>query len=75
MTSENNRPEILLSVDHISLSFGGVTALEDINFDNIKNKLIFFKQKMFYYKLNLFYKKIPWFGSRACKKKYFKFKF
>ena len=47
-----------------------IPNLEDINFDNIKNKLIFFKQKMFYYKLNLFYKKIPWFGSRACKKKY-----
>ena len=33
MPVENNRDEILLSVDHISLSFGGVRALEDINFD------------------------------------------
>ena len=33
---------------------------------------IFFKQKMFYYKLNLFYELIPWYGSKACKKKYFK---
>ena len=39
MTSENNRPEILLSVDHISLSFGGVTALEDINFDITKKEI------------------------------------
>ncbi len=39
MTYENNRPEILLSVDHISLSFGGVTALEDINFDITKKEI------------------------------------
>ena len=39
MTAENNRPEILLSVDHISLSFGGVTALEDINFDITKKEI------------------------------------
>ena len=39
MTSEKNRPEILLSVDHISLSFGGVTALEDINFDITKKEI------------------------------------
>ena len=40
MSAENNRPEILLSVDHISLSFGGVRALENINFD-IRKKEIF----------------------------------
>ena len=39
MTAENNRPEILLSVDNISLSFGGVTALEDINFDITKKEI------------------------------------
>ena len=39
MTAENNRPEILLSVDHISLSFGGVSALEDINFDITKKEI------------------------------------
>ena len=39
MTAENNRPEFLLSVDHISLSFGGVTALEDINFDITKKEI------------------------------------
>ena len=40
MPAENNRNDILLSVDHISLSFGGVRALEDINFD-IRQKEIF----------------------------------
>ncbi|MED5516821.1 MAG: ATP-binding cassette domain-containing protein, partial [SAR324 cluster bacterium] len=39
MTSEKNRTEILLSVDNISLSFGGVTALEDINFDIPKKEI------------------------------------
>jgi beta-1,4-mannosyl-glycoprotein beta-1,4-N-acetylglucosaminyltransferase len=43
--------------------------LENINFKNIKNRLIFFEQKMFYYKFNLFYEAIPWFGSRVCRKK------
>jgi NAD(P)-dependent dehydrogenase (short-subunit alcohol dehydrogenase family) len=27
--------------------------------------------KMFYYKFNLLYESVPWFGSRACKKKNF----
>ena len=40
MTPENNRADILLSVVHITLSFGGVRALEDINFD-IRKKEIF----------------------------------
>ena len=40
MSAENNRPDNLLSVDHISLSLGGVRALENINFD-IRKKEIF----------------------------------
>ena len=48
-----------------------IPNLEKINMKNINNKLIFFKQKMFYYKFNLFYKSLPWYGSKACKKKYF----
>ena len=40
MSAENNIADILLSVDQISLSFGGVRALEDINFD-IRQKEIF----------------------------------
>ena len=49
-----------------------IPDLEKINFEKINKKLVFFKQKMFYYKLNLFHKTFPWFGSKACKKKYFK---
>ena len=48
-----------------------IPDLEKINFKKISDKLIFFRQKMFYYKLNLFYRSLPWFGSKACKKKYF----
>ena len=49
-----------------------IPNLEEIDFEKINNKLIFFKQKMFYYKLNLFYAEMPWYGTKACKKKYFK---
>jgi len=47
-----------------------IPNLEKVDFKKIKEKLIFFKQKMFYYKLNLYYKLIPWYGSKACKKKH-----
>ena len=40
MSAENNIADILLSVEQINLSFGGVRALEDINFD-IRKKEIF----------------------------------
>jgi len=49
-----------------------IPNLEKINFSQIKEKLIFFKQKMFYYKLNLYYRSMPWYGTKACKKKHFK---
>jgi beta-1,4-mannosyl-glycoprotein beta-1,4-N-acetylglucosaminyltransferase len=46
-----------------------IPNLKDINFNEINNKIIQFKQKMFYYKLNLHYPNFYWFGSKACKKK------
>ena len=46
-----------------------IPNLEKVNLKTINQKLIFFKQKMFYYKLNLFHKSLPWYGSKACKKK------
>ena len=48
-----------------------IPNLEGIDFDQIKDKLILFKQKIFFYKLNLYYEKFEWFGSKACKKKNF----
>ncbi len=38
-------------------------------FKKSKKNLIIFKQLFFYYKFNLLYELMPWFGSRACKKK------
>ena len=38
-------------------------------FKEVKNNIFIFKQLFFYYKFNLFYDRIPWFGSKACKKK------
>ena len=46
-----------------------IPNLENINFKNIKNKLILFKQKMFYYKFNLFLDNMDCCGSKSCKKK------
>jgi len=48
-----------------------IPNLDEINFNNINNKIIIFKQKIFYYKFNLLYKNLIWYGSRACKKKFF----
>lgn len=48
-----------------------IPDLEKINLNKINNKFIIFKQKIYYYKFNLLYPNVPWFGSRACKKKYF----
>ncbi|MDC0046634.1 hypothetical protein OAJ20_03275 [Candidatus Pelagibacter sp.] len=62
----NNDDLILISdVDEIP-------NLEEINFENIKNQIILFKQDMFYYKLNLKLPDLIWSGTKACKKKYLK---
>jgi beta-1,4-mannosyl-glycoprotein beta-1,4-N-acetylglucosaminyltransferase len=47
-----------------------IPNLNNLDFNKIKEKFIIFKQKLFYYKLNLELKLVPWYGSRACKKKH-----
>ena len=42
------------------------------NFKTSKNNIFIFEQLFFYYKFNLFYDLIPWYGTKACKKKYLK---
>ena len=49
-----------------------IPDLAKVNFNKIKNKIIFFKQKVFYYKLNLELKTLRWIGTKACKKKHLK---
>ena len=46
-----------------------IPNLESKGFINSKKNIILFKQLFFYYKFNLFYDLMPWFGSKACKKK------
>ncbi len=46
-----------------------IPNLNNLNFDNIKEKFIFFNQEMFYYKFNLKLPNYNWVGTRGCKKK------
>ena len=45
-----------------------IPILENINFNEINNKFLFFQQDMFYYKFNLKLNNIKWVGTKACKK-------
>jgi len=46
-----------------------IPNLASQQFQSSSNDLFIFKQLFFYYKFNLLYDKMPWFGSKACKKK------
>ena len=46
-----------------------IPNLESKQFRNSKKDLFIFKQFLCYYKFNLLYDLMPWFGSKACKKK------
>ena len=49
-----------------------IPNLKNVRFQEIKEKLIFFKQEMFYYKFNLKLPNLNWIGTKSCKKKYLK---
>ena len=49
-----------------------IPNLDSVAFQNTNKNFIIFKQLLFYYKFNLFHELVPWFGSKACKKKYLK---
>jgi beta-1,4-mannosyl-glycoprotein beta-1,4-N-acetylglucosaminyltransferase len=49
-----------------------IPNLDSNNFKKSNKNFFIFKQLLFYYKFNLFYELMPWFGSKACKKKYLK---
>ena len=38
-------------------------------FQNSNSNIFIFEQLFFYYKFNLFYDLMPWYGTKACKKK------
>jgi beta-1,4-mannosyl-glycoprotein beta-1,4-N-acetylglucosaminyltransferase len=46
-----------------------IPNLSGLNFNNIKGKIVLFKQDMFYYKFNLRLPNLIWTGTKACKKK------
>jgi len=46
-----------------------IPNLDSKAFLNCKKNIILFKQLFFYYKFDLFYDLMPWYGSKACKKK------
>jgi beta-1,4-mannosyl-glycoprotein beta-1,4-N-acetylglucosaminyltransferase len=46
-----------------------IPKLSKINFNEIVEKIILFKQDMFYYKFNLHLPNLVWTGTKACRKK------
>ena len=48
-----------------------IPNLDNINFSQIKSKIVLFRQKMYYYKFNLLLENMKWCGSKSCKMKDF----
>ena len=46
-----------------------IPNLSQINFNEIKEKIVLFKQDMFYYKFNLYLPHLIWTGTKGCRKK------
>ena len=46
-----------------------IPKLEEVNLENIKEKIIMFQQDMFYYKFNLKLPGMVWTGTKGCRKK------
>ena len=46
-----------------------IPNLDNLNYNDIKDNIILFKQKIYYYKFNLLHENHSWFGNKACKKK------
>ena len=63
---EANTEDIILIND-----IDEIPDLSRLDFRKINKKLIIFNQKVFFYKFNLLYEGLRWYGSRACRKKYF----
>lgn len=46
-----------------------IPNMKKFNKENETNKIIIFEQKLFYYKFNLVYDGLPWYGTKAVRKK------
>jgi len=64
---KNIEPEDWIIINDID----EIPNLKNVNFKEIRDKFIIFKQQIFYYKFNLLYPNVCWYGSKACKKKDF----
>ena len=62
---QNANPEDLILISDVD----EIPNLEEINFDNLKEKILMFQQDMFYYKFNLKLPNMVWSGTKGCKKK------
>ena len=49
-----------------------IPNFKSINLEKIKNQIIMFEQKIFYNNLNRYLPNFIWYGTKGCKKKYFK---
>ena len=63
-TSEASDNDLIILSDNDE-----IPNLNSKQFRNSNKDIIIFKQLFFYYKLNLLYDLIPWYGSKAAKKK------
>jgi len=61
-SAENDDLILISDVDEIP-------NLNKLNLNNIKQKIIMFKQDMFYYKFNLCIPNLKWTGTKGCKKR------
>ncbi len=65
VNAEDNDLILISDVDEIP-------NLENLNLSKIQKDILIFEQYIFYYKLNRYLKNYTWFGTKGCKKKYFK---
>ncbi len=58
-------PEDLILISDVD----EIPNLENINLDNLKEKILMFQQDMFYYKFDLKLPNMVWSGTKGCRKK------
>ena len=61
---ENAKEDDLILISDVD----EIPNLENIDLNQIKKRIIFFKQDMFYYKFNLKLPNLIWTGTKACRK-------